>query len=116
MSGYRINQQQARVKLVLSHLIQNEVKDPRLGFVSVTDVRLTKDLAQCKVFISVFGSNDKVEESLKALKSARGYLRKEMSKRANLRRAPELIFEHDDSLNYGSHINKLLKEVEEDVK
>ncbi len=116
MSGYRLNQMQARIKLVISHLIQNEIKDPRLGFVSVTDVRLTRDLAQCKVYISVLGSDEQKKESLTALKSASGYLRKEMSRRANLRRAPELIFEYDDSMEYGARINKLLKKVEKDEK
>lgn len=116
MSGYRLNQMQAKVKMVISFLLQNEIKDPRIGFVSITDVELTRDLAQCKVFFSVLGSDEKREDSIKALQSAKGFLRREISKRTNLRRAPELIFIYDDSMEYGAHINELLKKVEEDVE
>ena len=114
MANYRLQQMQARTKTVVSYLLQNEIKDPRLGFISVTDVQLTRDLAECKIYYSVLGNDEQNEATQEALKSASGYLRREVGKRANLRRSPELIFIKDDSLEYGSKINKLLDQVHND--
>ncbi|MFP4456314.1 MAG: 30S ribosome-binding factor RbfA [Clostridia bacterium] len=112
MTNYRVNQQQSRVKKIISHLLQNDVKDPRIGFISITGVDLTKDLSECKVYFSVLNGEEKLEETKEALKSASGYLRKQVAAKANLRRTPALEFIYDDSLAYGAKIDRLLKEVE----
>lgn len=103
-----------QIKKELSVLIQNEVKDPRVGFVTVTGVDITSDLSQAKVYISIFGDEEKKAESLKGLDKALGYLRTELGKRMRLRHTPELIFKVDESIEYGSRIEKLLGEITQD--
>ncbi|WP_019638030.1 30S ribosome-binding factor RbfA [Paenibacillus fonticola] len=103
-----------QIKKELSVLIQNEVKDPRVGFVTVTGVDVTSDLSQAKVYISIFGDEEKKAESLKGLDKALGYLRTELGKRMRLRHTPELIFKVDESIEYGSRIEKLLGEITQD--
>ncbi|MCH1640524.1 30S ribosome-binding factor RbfA [Paenibacillus timonensis] len=100
-----------QIKKELSVLIQSELKDPRIGFVTVTGVDVTSDLSQAKVYLSVFGDEEKKSESLKGLEKATGFLRTEIGKRIRLRHTPELIFKIDESIAYGSRIEKLLGEI-----
>ncbi|WP_068786007.1 30S ribosome-binding factor RbfA [Paenibacillus phocaensis] len=100
-----------QIKKELSVLIQSELKDPRIGFVTVTGVDVTSDLSQAKVYLSVFGDEEKKAESLKGLEKATGFLRTEIGKRVRLRHTPELIFKIDESIAYGSRIEKLLGEI-----
>ncbi|MGP0583785.1 30S ribosome-binding factor RbfA [Paenibacillus timonensis] len=100
-----------QIKKELSVLIQSELKDPRIGFVTVTGVDVTSDLSQAKVYLSVFGDEEKKNESLKALEKATGFLRTEIGKRIRLRHTPELIFKIDESIAYGSRIEKILGEI-----
>lgn len=113
MSGYRLKQQEAQIRIFLSKLLQQELKDPRIGFVSITDVTLTRDLSICKVYVSVFGDQEAQDKTLEALTSAQGFIRREMSKRVKLRRSPELEFINDHSIAQGAKINKILKEVDQ---
>ncbi|MBW4839976.1 MAG: 30S ribosome-binding factor RbfA [Paenibacillaceae bacterium] len=100
-----------QIKKELSVLIQSELKDPRIGFVTVTGVDVTSDLSQAKVYLSVFGDEEKKNESLKAIEKATGFLRTEVGKRIRLRHTPELIFKIDESIAYGSRIEKILGEI-----
>ena len=111
-SGGRINEE---VKREVSNIIQNEIKDPRLtAMVSVTDVKVTRDLRYAKVFVSIFGKNDEEKNNtFVALKNASGYIRKEIGQRINLRYNPQIIFELDDSINYGMHIEELIQRVKD---
>ena len=104
-----------RVKESLFNIIQNEIKDPRLtAMVSVTDVKVTRDLRYAKVFVSIFGKNDEEKNNtFVALKNASGYIRKEIGQRINLRYNPQIIFELDDSINYGMHIEELIQRVKD---
>ena len=105
----RIDRISEEVKRELS-LIIHEMKDPRLsGMVSVIGVRVTKDLKFAKAFISVLGSEQEKKNVLDALKSAAGFIRKEIGHRINLRGTPEFSFVIDDSIEYGAHINEVLK-------
>lgn len=108
MSGYRIDRTNDDIQLVLSELLRS-IKDPRVnqGMLSVTRTETTGDLRYCKVYVSVFGLEDE-KELKKGLKSASGWLRRELSKRLSLRYTPELIFELDDSIGHGAHINKII--------
>ena len=110
--GGRINEE---VKREVSNIIQNEIKDPRLtAMVSVTDVKVTRDLRYAKVFVSIFGKNDEEKNNtFVALKNASGYIRKEIGQRINLRYNPQIIFELDDSINYGMHIEELIQRVKD---
>lgn len=91
----------------LAQLIQMEVKDPGLGFVSVSDVEVTRDLSHAKVFVTVF-QTDQAADSLRALKRAAGYLRKRLGEEMRIRSVPELHFHHDASVETGSRMDALI--------
>lgn len=111
MAKIRAGRVGEQIKKELSQLIQSELKDPRIGFVTVTGVDVTNDLSQAKVYLSVLGDNEQKNNTLKALEKANGFLRSELGKRIRLRHTPELIFKFDESIAYGSHIEKLLGEI-----
>ena len=115
MANYRGGRINEVVKREVSNIIQNEIKDPRLtAMVSVTDVKVTRDLRYAKVFVSIFGKNDEEKNNtFVALKNASGYIRKEIGQRINLRYNPQIIFELDDSINYGMHIEELIQRVKD---
>ena len=95
----------------LSQLISFELKEPSVtGMVSVTKVKVTPDLKYAKVSVSILNSKN-VKETLAGLKKSSGFLRSELAKRINLRNTPELIFEIDDSMEYGAKIDSILKEI-----
>ncbi|WP_340024069.1 30S ribosome-binding factor RbfA [Paenibacillus sp. FSL K6-1096] len=112
MSKIRAGRVGEQIKKELSQLIQTGLKDPRVGFVTVTGVDVTNDLSQAKVYLSVFGDEAQQSDSLKAIEKAGGFLRSEIGKAIRLRHTPELIFKIDESVAYGSHIEKLLGEIE----
>lgn len=115
MSNYRGGRINEEVKREISTIIRNEIKDPRLtAMVSVTDVKVTKDLRYAKVFVSIFGKDDEEKNNtFIALKNASGYIRREIGQRINLRYNPQIIFELDDSINYGMHIEELIQKVKD---
>ena len=95
----------------LSQLISFELKEPSVtGMVSVTKVKVTPDLKYAKVSVSILNSKN-IKETLAGLKKSSGFLRSELAKRINLRNTPELIFEIDDSIEYGAKIDSILKEI-----
>jgi ribosome-binding factor A len=99
------------IKKELSDLIRNQIKDPRLpDFVSVTAVRVTKDLRYAKAYISVLGDDDKKKGAIEALSSAAGYIRHEIGKRISIRYTPEFSFLLDDSIEKGMYLSKLIDE------
>ena len=106
--GGRINEE---VKREISDLIRNEIKDPRLtAIISVTAVKVTKDLRYAKVYVSIFCKDEEEKKSnLEALKGAAGFVRREIAQRINLRHSPQIIFEIDDSIDYGMHIDSLIE-------
>jgi ribosome-binding factor A len=91
----------------LARLIQQEIKDPEVGFVSLSDVEVTRDLSHAKVFITVFDP-EKAKVSLKALRRAAIFLRRRLGQELRLRHVPELHFVHDDSVETGSRIDELI--------
>jgi ribosome-binding factor A len=107
----RANRVGEQMKKELSDIIGRKIKDPRIGFVTVTDVQLTGDLQQAKVFISVLGDEKQKKDTLKALAKAKGFIRSEIGQRIRLRKTPDLLFEFDESIDYGNRIETLLKEI-----
>ena len=97
-------------------MIRRDLRDPRLGFVTLTGAEITRDLRHAKVFVSVLGDPEAQKQSLKALNSASGLLRGEFARRAHLRVAPELVFERDTGIEHGQRIFELLHSVENDLK
>lgn len=108
MSSNRIERTNSDIQFVLSRLLR-EIKDPRISgrMISVTRVETTGDLHYCKVWLSVLNLDDE-KEFKKGLKSASGWLRKELGSSLSLRFTPELVFEIDRSMEYGAHINSIL--------
>lgn len=105
----RIDRISEEVKKELSAILR-ELKDPRITtVVSVVNVSVTKDLKFAKAYISVFGDEKAQKGVLDALKSASGFIRREIGHRINLRNTPEFTFVLDDSIEYGAHINQVLK-------
>ena len=112
MANNRIARTNDHIQRVLSELLRS-VKDPRVqqGMLSVTRVETTGDLRYAKVWISVYGLQDE-KEFRRGLKSASGWLRRELAKSLSLRYTPELVFELDHSIEYGAHISSLLNELD----
>jgi len=110
----RIEKLQELIKQEMSKMLLTDLKDPRIGFVTVTDVEMTGDLREAKIYVSVMGGSEQVKSSLEGLNSALGFVRREIGQRVRLRFTPEISFALDTSLDYGDHIQKLLLQVEGD--
>lgn len=107
----RINRIDEEYKKELSNIIDRELKDPNItGLISVTKVKVSTDLKYAKVYVSIMGAKN-LQETMKGLKNASGYIRTELAKRINLRNTPEITFEIDDSIEYGAKIDNILKEI-----
>jgi ribosome-binding factor A len=98
----------------LSDLIHNRLKDPRVGFASITGVEVSGDLRHAKVFVSVMGSAEDQQATMRALGHAGGFLRHELAQRLTIRHTPELVFRLDDSIARGSHLIELMRQVREE--
>lgn len=112
MAKHRPNRLAETLKEEISQLIRVELKDPRLGFVTLTSVDVAGDLAHAKVYISVLGTEDEGKTSLEVLNRAAGFIRCEIGKRIRLRHVPAIVFVYDPSIEHGAHIAKLLRDVE----
>ena len=115
MASYRRGRINEELSRELSAIIR-EVKDPRVSkaLVSITSADVTADMKYAKIYFSCIGNVDKAEVK-KGLESAAGFIRKQVALRLNLRQTPELNFISDDSIEYGANINRLLKQVEDDL-
>ncbi len=103
------------VKKEISSIIQNDLKDPRLpNMVSIISCNVTKDLRYAKVYVSVLGDNEQKKNAISALKSAAGFIRRELGHRLQLRYTPEIHFELDTSIEHGIYINKLLDDAKKE--
>jgi len=100
-----------QMKQEIADILMRKIKDPRIGFVTVTDVEVADDLRNAKVFVSVYGS-DKAS-TLKGLESAAPFIRSELGKRMRMKFVPELLFRYDDSVERGAHIMELLHDIED---
>ena len=107
----RVNRVAEQMKKELGDIIHQKVKDPRIGFVTVTDVEVTGDLQDATIYISVLGSDKEKEDTLKGLSKAKGFIRTEIGQRIRLRKTPEIEFKFDESIAYGSRIESLLTQV-----
>jgi ribosome-binding factor A len=96
----------------LSELIRTRMKDPRIGFASITGVELSADLRHAKVFVSVLGTPEEQRATLQGLEHAAGFLRHELAQRLNIRYTPEVLFKLDESIARGTRILQLIHEME----
>ena len=102
------------IAVELSDLLRMRLKDPRVGFASITHVEVSGDLRHAKVFVSVMGSSEEQEGTMKGLKHAAGFLRRELAGRITLRYMPELVFKLDMSIEQGSHVLELIRRIEQE--
>ncbi|HHT72504.1 MAG TPA: 30S ribosome-binding factor RbfA [Firmicutes bacterium] len=99
------------IKRAVSDIISRQVKDPRLGMVSITDVDLSRDFSVAKIFFSVLGDEQAIQDSLAGLNNAKGFIRTELARRVRMRHTPEIVFVYDESLERGARINAILREL-----
>lgn len=111
MTRIRTQRVAEQMKKEISEVIRLEVKDPRVGFVTVTGVEVANDLQHAKVFVSVFGEAETQQATMDALNKAVGYIRGEVGRRLRMRLTPEIVFRLDESGAYSDHINRMLRDL-----
>lgn len=111
MSNLRANRVAEQIKKEMGEILTRKIKDPRIGFVTVTDVEVTGDLQQAKIYISVL-DEDKRQSTLIGLSKATGFIRSEIGQRIRLRKTPEIIFEFDEAHEYGNRIEEILRDLD----
>ncbi|WKZ33880.1 MAG: 30S ribosome-binding factor RbfA [Thermodesulfobacteriota bacterium] len=99
---------------VASMVLYGEIKDPRIGFVTITKVELTPDLKEARIFFSQLGSPGDREKSRKGLESASGYIRRNLAKKLDLRHIPKITFLFDESLEYSEKIEKMIRDMKKE--
>lgn len=99
------------VQKAISEIIQFDLKNPKVGFVTITDVQVTNDNSYAKIFVSFLGKEERAQAGLRALNQSKGFIRSELAKRLSIRKTPELIFQIDRSLEQGNRIDKLLSDL-----
>lgn len=99
------------IKREIAHIIQYELKDPGIGFVTVTAAKVSVDLKHARIFYTVLGDEDSKGKTSSALKRASGFIQREMGKRLKLRYTPEISFQFDTSVEYGAHIEELIQKI-----
>lgn len=95
----------------VSEIIQFSLKDPKVGFITITDVRVTNDLSIAKIYVSFLGQDARREAGMKALERSKGFIRSELAKRMSIRKVPSLVFLADDSLEKGNKIEKIIADI-----
>ncbi len=109
--SYRSERLAETIKKEVSDIISVTIKDPRVGFASITSVEVSGDLRHAKIYVSVLGPDMERKATLEALEHAKGFIRTELGKRVRLRHTPELVFYLDDSIGHGVRVMELLKTV-----
>ncbi|MBR1397424.1 MAG: 30S ribosome-binding factor RbfA [Selenomonadaceae bacterium] len=114
MSQLRVEKLQELIKQEVGKMLLTDLKDPRIGFVTVTHVDVTGDLREAKIFVSIMGNEEQVKDSWQGLQSSIGFIRREIGQRIRLRFTPTIAFALDTSLDYSEHIQKLLLQIEKE--
>ena len=112
--SYRLERLNESIKALLGELILGRIKDPRVGFVTITGVEVSKDLETAKVFYTVMGEDEAREESRRGLESAKNFLRKTVGDELKLRNTPDFRFVYDDTLDRSARVEDALKKIHED--
>ena len=99
------------IQEVLSNLLKKDIHDPRLHMATITNVKMSADLKLARIYFSIYGDHNKREAAAKGFESARGFIKRSLARRLGLRYMPDLNFFYDESFDYGSHIDELLKRI-----
>jgi ribosome-binding factor A len=113
MTSPRVRKVADRIRVIVAEMLERRIKDPRLGFVTITDVRVTGDTQNASIFYTVFGEQDDLESTAAALESAKGLIRSEVGKQLGMRHVPTLEFIHDAVPETARHIDDLLAKARE---
>ena len=111
MSELRVNRLAEQIKKEITYVLATKVKNHDLGFVTVTEVALTGDYSQAKVYYTVLGGEREKERTKESLKKIKGFVKSEVAKKIKIRKFPELIFEYDKTAEYALHIESLIASV-----
>ena len=114
MEGKRSEKVADLIQKEISQMLVKSIKDPRIGFVTITRVTVSEDCRFAKIYFSVAGDLAERESSQKGLESATGYIRKELGRRIRLRYTPEIMFQFDPSIEYAIHMEKLIQSIHEE--
>ena len=110
----RTDRLDSQIRAELAELLQREMKDPRVGFATITRVETARDLGTARVWVSTMGSDEERARTMKALSDAAPWLRRQLGDRLTLRHVPQLVIREDDSIEAGDRVLRLLREIEEE--
>jgi ribosome-binding factor A len=102
------------IQQVLSDLLKKSIHDPRLAMATISKVKMSRDLKLARIYFTIYGGGDKSEEAAQGFESARGFIKRSLAPRLGLRYMPDLKFFYDESFDYGSHIDQLLRKISTD--
>ena len=114
MPGYRKERLEKQMRIIVAESLLKEIKDPRIGFVTVTDVKLSKDKSMAVVSVSVMGDNKSKKKSMIGLNSAKGFFQHKIGKGLQMMNTPKIIFQLDSSIEEGSEMINTLNQIEEE--
>lgn len=107
----KIDHLQSQIQRALTDIYRRDVKDSSIGFMTITEVRLTNDYSYLTVYYTILGQDNKREAARKALERSKSFVRRELARKVKMRKVPELIYKYDESLDYGNRIEEGLKKV-----
>ncbi|MDD5543742.1 MAG: 30S ribosome-binding factor RbfA [Acidobacteriia bacterium] len=110
-SGRRPEQVADLVRMMVGQMLVRDLKDPRIGFTTITGVKMSPDLHVARIYVSVLGDVQVRQQTLEALQAARGFIRHELGRELRLRITPELHFQYDPSVEYGAHIEEVIQKI-----
>ena len=110
----RTDRLDSQIRQELMQLLQREMKDPRIGFATITRVETARDLGSARVWVSVLGSDEEKGAAINALTDAAPWLRRQLAGRLTVRHIPQLVIRHDDSIEAGDRVLRLLRQIEEE--
>ena len=110
----RTDRLDSQIRSELMELLQREMKDPRIGFATVTRVETARDLGSARVWVSILGTDEERDKTMRALTDAAPWMRRRLAERLTLRHMPQLVIKHDDSIEAGDRVLRLLREIDEE--
>ena len=115
MQGRRVDRIEEQLRIEISEIVEREISDPRVHFVTMSRIKITPDLGQARVYISVLGTPEERKKALQGLKSAANFIKRSLAKRLHhLRRVPDLIFEYDEMIEKDMRLEQLLNQIKTD--
>lgn len=112
LSGKRATRVGDQILRFIAELLIERIRDPRVSKVTLTDISLSNDLKNARIYFSVLGTEIEVKEALNGLESAKGFIKRELGKRSQLRYVPDIMFDHDPTLETGNRLEQLFKKIE----